>query len=379
MVHLSSHSGAMLALFCFLIALVAGNPVHLAENKRDTSSIPPLSIPHHSHFGTSTEEHHRLSTKTGSVSHISSVSQDSTHTWKHHHKLTKTGIDANPTSHHEHTRTESHKSHETEHSTSLGHETSSLKTPGHYTVEKREVSEIVTLAGSTAEASHDIPHPSHGPHIATHLSHGSHTPHSTHKEHSTGKELSHTSAMVHLTNTQQTPISTTPTVHTTEAARVSDIWPWWGTRTQPETFVFTSPSRVTITIPGYATHPPVHNPADLEARRHKSSSKYTFNPTTLQNATTIALPSTTYCITSLYLPHSPTFGPGTKTVWTSTATLYPEWDCHGCESLTMIDPWTMGQPTTHYHHTKTSKSVISVVSPVCKATQTGIAVTLTAA
>jgi hypothetical protein len=113
--------------------------------------------------------------------------------------------------------------------------------------------------------------------------------------------------------------------------------------------------------------------------RGPRKSTHTVNPSTLQNATTIALPSTTYCLTTLYLPRSPEFRPGTKTVWISTTTLYPEWDCHGCPSLTVVDPWAIGQPTSHYHHTKTSSSVLSVASPVCRPTQTSIDVILTAA
>lgn len=123
----------------------------------------------------------------------------------------------------------------------------------------------------------------------------------------------------------------------------------------------------------------VPHPAPTRNSRGPRKSTHTVNPSTFQNATTIALPSTTYCLTTLYLPHSPEFRPGTKTVWISTTTLYPEWDCHGCPSLTVVDPWAIGQPTSHYHHTKTSSSVLSVASPVCRPSQTSIDVILTAA
>ena len=383
MVHLNSHLGAVLALLCCFVAFVAGNPVRLPEDKRATSSFLNPGGPFHSYSGTRTEERNSLWTKTGSASHISYVAHGSTRTEKHHHKLTKTGTDEHTRSHHEHTRTEFHKSHETDHRTSTGHETSvhetkhestlslktlSMETPGHYTVEKRQVS-VFTLAVSTAEASHEIPHPSHGPHTETHSTHHSHTRHSTHKEHS------HVSATVHPTSNKQTHVPTTDAVHTSEAATVPVSLPWWGTHTLPETLTLgVSPSLTTITVSSHS-HPPSHGPETLEAREHSETLWWT-NPGSLPNATTIVLPTTTYCVTSLYLPHSPQFRPGTKTVWTSTATLYPEWDCHGCASLTVLDPWTMGQPTTHYHHTKTSKSIISVVSPVCKSTSG--AVTLTA-
>ncbi|KAE9378387.1 hypothetical protein N431DRAFT_479427 [Stipitochalara longipes BDJ] len=342
MAHLTSHLGAMLAFLCFLVALVAGNPVRLTEDKR------AIGLPSHAGFPNPS--------RTGSASHISHLSHNSTRIEEHHSWSTKTGTNAYPASHHEHTRTSTHKSHETEHyGSSLADKTSSDKTPGHYTVEKREVSVIISIAGSsTAEASHDIPHPSHSPHTATYPPHSAYSTHVSHTAHSTHKEVHHSHTKNdHSTGTEQTHVSTTPVASITKSASVSYFPP---------------------------TRPPFHDPRDIEMQgHHKSSSVYTFNPATLQNATTIALPSTTYCVTTLYLPHSPVFGPSTKTVWTSTATLYPEWDCHGCASLTVLDPWTMGQPTTHYHHTKTSKSMISVVSPVCKATETSIAVTLTAA
>ncbi|KAN0108747.1 hypothetical protein V8E51_008489 [Hyaloscypha variabilis] len=387
MVQLKFHLGATLAPLCVIVPLVAGNPVRLAEDKRPTGSVSHTGFHHISHFGTRTEEHHSWWTRTGSTSHISHLSHDGTHTKEHHHSFTKTGTDAHVTSHHEHTRTDSHKSHETEHRTSLGHDTTSLKTPGHYTVEKREVSVIFSHASSFPTlASHEIPHPSHGPHTATHHTHSTHR---SHKEHPTRTAASHTLETVHPTSTGQTA-SVTPVASLPNPASVSHFLPtdeWFGRGSAPETVTFTWPSLLTVTYPSIPTghpsyHPrPSHNPRDIEEeqRHHKSTSEFTFNPSTLQTATTIALPSTTYCVTTLYLPHSPVFGSSTKTVWTSTATFYPEWDCHGCASLTVLDPWTMGQPTSHYHHTKTSKSIVTVVSPVCKATQTSIGVILTAA
>jgi hypothetical protein len=123
---------------------------------------------------------------------------------------------------------------------------------------------------------------------------------------------------------------------------------------------------------------PLPTPVNKREERHETSTPYTFNPTTLQTETTITLPQTTECITTLYLPSSPFFHVGTKTIWTSTATMYPEFDCHGCPSLTVVDPWTIGQPTSKYPITKTIKSVISVASPVCMASPTSGGVTLTA-
>jgi hypothetical protein len=194
---------------------------------------------------------------------------------------------------------------------------------------------------ATFEASQEF-HPSsvhstYGPHSAK-MTHPLHTPHSTDGSHSA--KSTHGDHSAHFTS---------PGGHPT----------WTGNSGDP-----------IATLPGSVSHLiPIDELLKREARE-KTPTPITFNPSTLPTMSTITLAAGIECITTMYLPHYPSNGPKTKTIWTLTSTLYPEFDCHGCASLTTVDPWTMGQPTTHYHHTKTIKSVITVESPVCKPTST---------
>jgi hypothetical protein len=191
----------------------------------------------------------------------------------------------------------------------------------------------------------------HGPHTApphsAHSTHPLHTPHSTDGSHSA--KSTHGSHSAHFTHGSHSAHFTRPDGHLNWAEDSDGPKP---------------------TLSGSVPHFLSTNEWWKREDRKKTTTPFTFNPSTLPTMSTITLATGTECITTMYLPHYPPIGPKTTTVWTSTSTLYPEFDCHGCVILTTVDPWTMGQPTTHYHHTKTTKSVLTVESPVCKPTST---------
>jgi hypothetical protein len=240
----------------------------------------------------------------------------------------------------------------------------------------------------------------------SHLLHSTNPPHSAYSTHPSHITQSTHSAVHHThtvekrqgqdeiwTGTDQIQMSTAPVVGSTESALNPSFIPpdLLSVLPLPTKAVFDKGNRFEhLALPRNAgdtfrgeplTMDPTTDPTAVRRVTQTRNSRgpctptHTVNPFTLQNATTIALSFTTYCLTTLYLPHSPDFHQGTKTVWTSTATLYPEWDCHGCPSLTVVDPWTISEPTSHYHHTTTSSSILSVASPVCRPSQTSIGVT----
>jgi hypothetical protein len=201
--------------------------------------------------------------------------------------------------------------------------------------ELHPTSTLSTYGSPSAKMTHG-PHSAH-PH-SVHSTHPLHTPHSIDGSHSA--KSTHGEHSAHFTR---------PGGHST----------WTGDSGG-------SIPTLTGSVPHFL---PTHEWWKIEAGE-KTPTPITFNPSTLPTMSTITVAAGTECITTMYLPHYPPNGPKTTTVWTSTSTFYPEFDCHGCASLTTVDPWTMGQPTTHYHHTKTIKSIPTVESPVCKPTST---------
>lgn len=321
--------GLMLSLLCLHLALVAGSPLRPPEEKFTPTypgdfEITPMverAIP--------------FTTLIGSPS---------------------TAVSTDEISHELHPAESSHHSH----SVKSTHPPHRVPPPGH--PERAIVSTTLVDGATTVEASQEFHFTSaffthgshsakmtHGPHTApphsAHSTHPLHTLHSTDGSHSAKSTPGEHSA--HFTHGSHSAHFTRPGEHST----------WAEDSDGP-----------ILTVIG-SVPLPTHEWWKREARE-KTPTPITFNPSTLPTMSTITLATGTECITTMYLPHYPPIGPKTMTVWTSTSTLYPEFDCHGCVTLTTVDPWTMGQPTTHYHHTKTTKSVLTVESPVCKPTST---------